>query len=73
MCSLMVFVRAWSGGICMCAPACECVCSPGSRDRGLMCRFWDDWLRADEQRKGRACIRPEISRTHTFGEKGVSL
>ncbi len=34
--------------------------------------FWDDWLRDPEQRKGRACLRPEISRTITFGEKGVS-
>lgn len=35
--------------------------------------FWDDWIRAPEQRKGRACIRPEISRTRTFGRIGVSL
>ncbi|XP_059162682.1 alpha-1,3-mannosyl-glycoprotein 2-beta-N-acetylglucosaminyltransferase-like [Physella acuta] len=34
--------------------------------------FWDDWLRAPDQRKGRQCIRPEISRTKTFGSKGVS-
>ncbi|XP_008844187.1 alpha-1,3-mannosyl-glycoprotein 2-beta-N-acetylglucosaminyltransferase [Nannospalax galili] len=34
--------------------------------------FWDDWMRRPEQRKGRACIRPEISRTMTFGRKGVS-
>ncbi|XP_077542710.1 alpha-1,3-mannosyl-glycoprotein 2-beta-N-acetylglucosaminyltransferase-like [Haemaphysalis longicornis] len=34
--------------------------------------FWDDWIRNDEQRKGRACIRPEVSRTRTFGRKGVS-
>jgi len=34
--------------------------------------FWDDWLRAPEQRQGRSCIRPEISRTRTFGKKGVS-
>ncbi len=25
--------------------------------------FWDDWLRQEDQRKGRACLRPEISRT----------
>jgi alpha-1,3-mannosyl-glycoprotein beta-1,2-N-acetylglucosaminyltransferase len=25
-----------------------------------------------QQRKGRACIRPELSRTYTFGERGVS-
>ncbi|KAK5892085.1 alpha-1,3-mannosyl-glycoprotein 2-beta-N-acetylglucosaminyltransferase a [Pseudochaenichthys georgianus] len=35
--------------------------------------FWDDWMRQPEQRRGRACIRPEISRTLTFGRKGVSL
>ncbi|CAG0883120.1 unnamed protein product [Darwinula stevensoni] len=35
--------------------------------------FWDDWIRMPEQRQGRACIRPEISRTSTFGKKGVSL
>lgn len=34
--------------------------------------FWDDWIREPEQRKNRACIRPEISRTRTFGKKGVS-
>jgi len=34
--------------------------------------YWDDWVRLPEQRKNRACIRPEISRSHTFGKKGVS-
>lgn len=34
--------------------------------------FWDDWMRESAQRKGRACIRPEISRTKTFGRIGVS-
>ncbi|XP_061165551.1 alpha-1,3-mannosyl-glycoprotein 2-beta-N-acetylglucosaminyltransferase-like isoform X1 [Saccostrea echinata] len=34
--------------------------------------FWDDWMRHPDQRKGRACIRPEICRTSTFGKKGVS-
>ncbi|KAF2360525.1 Glycosyl transferase family 13 [Trinorchestia longiramus] len=34
--------------------------------------YWDDWMRAPEQRKDRTCIRPEISRTRTFGKKGVS-
>lgn len=34
--------------------------------------FWDDWMRLAEQRRGRACIRPEVSRTRTFGESGVS-
>ncbi|XP_078493727.1 alpha-1,3-mannosyl-glycoprotein 2-beta-N-acetylglucosaminyltransferase [Ciona intestinalis] len=34
--------------------------------------FWDDWIRHPDQMQGRACIRPEISRTKTFGRKGVS-
>jgi alpha-1,3-mannosyl-glycoprotein beta-1,2-N-acetylglucosaminyltransferase len=34
--------------------------------------YWDDWMRQPVQRKGRACIRPEISRTKTFGKVGVS-
>ena len=34
--------------------------------------FWDDWLRDPSQRKERACIRPEICRTKTFGRIGVS-
>ncbi|XP_053577832.1 alpha-1,3-mannosyl-glycoprotein 2-beta-N-acetylglucosaminyltransferase [Bombina bombina] len=34
--------------------------------------FWDDWARRPEQRLGRACIRPEMPRTRTFGRKGVS-
>lgn len=39
---------------------------------GTIYRFWDDWIRHPEQRKGRACIRPEIPRTRTFGKIGVS-
>ncbi|KAG5264594.1 hypothetical protein AALO_G00255920 [Alosa alosa] len=35
--------------------------------------FWDDWMRQPEQRRDRSCVRPEISRTITFGRKGVSL
>ncbi|XP_033209026.1 alpha-1,3-mannosyl-glycoprotein 2-beta-N-acetylglucosaminyltransferase [Belonocnema kinseyi] len=34
--------------------------------------YWDDWIRQPEQRKNRACIRPELSRTRTFGKIGVS-
>merc|ERR1712055_346307 len=34
--------------------------------------YWDDWVRAAAQRQDRSCIRPEISRTRTFGKKGVS-
>ena len=32
--------------------------------------YWDDYLRVDTVRKNRKCIRPEISRTVTFGELG---
>lgn len=37
--------------------------------------FWDDWMREPENRKGRACLRPEISRTEmskSEAKKGVS-
>ncbi|XP_056638722.1 alpha-1,3-mannosyl-glycoprotein 2-beta-N-acetylglucosaminyltransferase [Diorhabda sublineata] len=34
--------------------------------------YWDDWIRDPLQRKGRSCIRPELSRTRTFGKTGVS-
>jgi alpha-1,3-mannosyl-glycoprotein beta-1,2-N-acetylglucosaminyltransferase len=34
--------------------------------------FWDDWLREPDQRKGRVTIRPEVSRSGTFGEDGTS-
>lgn len=34
--------------------------------------FWDDWMRHPNQRHNRACIRPEIPRTKTFGRIGVS-
>lgn len=34
--------------------------------------YWDDWLRHPDRRKGRQCIRPEISRTFNFGKQGVS-
>ena len=35
--------------------------------------FWDDWLREAPQRRGRASIRPEVSRTFTFGAQGTSV
>ncbi|KNC50219.1 alpha-1,3-mannosyl-glycoprotein 2-beta-N-acetylglucosaminyltransferase [Thecamonas trahens ATCC 50062] len=35
--------------------------------------YWDDWLREPAQRKKRSCIRPQVSRTKTFGEKGTSV
>ena len=34
--------------------------------------FWDDWLRALFRREGWVAIRPEVPRTTTFGETGVS-
>ncbi|GAA42431.2 alpha-1 3-mannosyl-glycoprotein beta-1 2-N-acetylglucosaminyltransferase [Clonorchis sinensis] len=34
--------------------------------------FWDDYLRKPEVRKDRACLRPEVGRTTTFGRFGVS-
>ena len=34
--------------------------------------YWDDWLRHPNQRKNRGCIRPEVSRSYTFGEMGTS-
>ncbi|XP_060536703.1 alpha-1,3-mannosyl-glycoprotein 2-beta-N-acetylglucosaminyltransferase [Cylas formicarius] len=34
--------------------------------------YWDDWMRDPSQRRDRSCIRPEISRTRTFGKIGVS-
>jgi len=39
---------------------------------GWMPAYWDDYIRRRDVRKGRHCIRPEVSRTYTFGEKGVS-
>lgn len=34
--------------------------------------YWDEWMRHPEQRRNRACIRPEVPRTQTFGRIGVS-
>lgn len=34
--------------------------------------YWDDWMREPQQRRNRSCIRPEVSRTRTFGKIGVS-
>lgn len=34
--------------------------------------YWDDWLREPAQAKGRAFLHPEVSRTKTFGQHGVS-
>ncbi|PKI75780.1 hypothetical protein CRG98_003823 [Punica granatum] len=35
--------------------------------------YWDDWLRLQENHKGRQFIRPEVCRTYNFGELGSSL
>lgn len=35
-------------------------------------QYWDDWMRRKDVRKGRQCVFPEVSRTHTFGEIGNS-
>lgn len=34
--------------------------------------YWDDFIRHPDVRKGRHCLRPEVSRTHNFGAQGVS-
>lgn len=34
--------------------------------------YWDDFLRSPAVTRGRQCIRPEVSRTANFGERGVS-
>ena len=34
--------------------------------------YWDEWMRAPKIRKDRACIRPEVSRTKTYGKTGTS-
>lgn len=30
--------------------------------------YWDDWLRLQENHKGRQFLRPEVCRTYNFGE-----
>jgi alpha-1,3-mannosyl-glycoprotein beta-1,2-N-acetylglucosaminyltransferase len=38
--------------------------------------FWDDWIRDKNQRRDRACLRPEISRTEMSSKSaknGVSM
>jgi alpha-1,3-mannosyl-glycoprotein beta-1,2-N-acetylglucosaminyltransferase len=41
------------------------------RDRWAVA-FWDEFMRRPDVRKDRHCIRPEISRSFTFGEEGTS-
>ncbi|CAF4178277.1 unnamed protein product [Rotaria magnacalcarata] len=38
-----------------------------------MTSFWDDWMRKPEQRRDRACIRPEVSRTGISPEGRTGL
>ncbi|KAK8659654.1 hypothetical protein V6N13_029851 [Hibiscus sabdariffa] len=35
--------------------------------------YWDDWLRLNDNHKGRQFLRPEICRTYNFGEHGSSM
>merc|ERR1719506_2758986 len=41
------------------------------RDRWAVA-YWDEFMRRPDVRHDRHCIRPEISRSYTFGEEGVS-
>lgn len=34
---------------------------------------WDMWMRMDQQRKGRECVIPDISRTFHFGARGINM
>merc|ERR1712224_601705 len=34
--------------------------------------YWDEFMRRPDVRRGRHCLRPEINRSFTFGEKGTS-
>ena len=34
---------------------------------------WDMWMRDGQQRKGRECIIPDISRTYHFGARGLNV
>ncbi|THD21368.1 Alpha-1 3-mannosyl-glycoprotein beta-1 2-N-acetylglucosaminyltransferase [Fasciola hepatica] len=34
--------------------------------------FWDEYVRKPYVRKNRTCLRPEVSRTITFGRMGIS-
>lgn len=34
--------------------------------------FWDEYLRKPHVRKNRSCLRPEVGRTITFGQMGIS-
>lgn len=34
---------------------------------------WDMWMRSPDQRRGRECIIPDMSRTYHFGSSGVNM
>lgn len=34
---------------------------------------WDMWMRMPEQRKGRECIIPDVSRSYHFGIIGLNM
>eukprot|EP00052_Salpingoeca_macrocollata_P022463 m.195149 g.195149 ORF g.195149 m.195149 type:complete len:454 (+) comp21806_c0_seq2:515-1876(+) len=34
---------------------------------------WDMWMRMPDQRKGRECVIPDVSRTYHFGASGVNM
>jgi alpha-1,3-mannosyl-glycoprotein beta-1,2-N-acetylglucosaminyltransferase len=34
--------------------------------------YWDEFMRRQDVRRGRHCIRPEVSRSFTFGSQGTS-
>jgi alpha-1,3-mannosyl-glycoprotein beta-1,2-N-acetylglucosaminyltransferase len=34
--------------------------------------WWDEYMRRPQTRKGRQCLFPEVSRTHTYGRDGAS-
>jgi len=41
------------------------------RDRWAQA-YWDEFMRRPDVRHGRQCLRPEVSRSYTFGEEGTS-
>jgi alpha-1,3-mannosyl-glycoprotein beta-1,2-N-acetylglucosaminyltransferase len=41
------------------------------RDRFAVA-YWDEFMRRPDVRRNRHCIRPEVSRSYTFGEEGTS-
>merc|ERR1711920_1001939 len=41
------------------------------RDRWAQA-YWDEFMRRGDVRRGRHCIRPDISRSYTFGSEGTS-